>query len=101
MMNLVPAYHYHTLERVTAASGDRYYVSPNGEKLSSVTTILSNTGNKEQLIEWRERVGEEKAEREKQEAVGIGSLMHKHLENYILGEPRPGGNNYVRGSPRM
>jgi genome maintenance exonuclease 1 len=96
MMNLVSAYQYQPLERVTAASGDRYYVSPRGDKLSSVTTILSATADKQQLNDWIERVGEEKAEREKQEAVGIGTLMHKHLENYILGEPRPGGNNYVR-----
>jgi genome maintenance exonuclease 1 len=96
-MNLISAYHYRALERVTEANGVRYYLCPDtGKKLFSVTTILSATGEKKQLIEWKERVGERKAEQEKQEALGLGSLMHTHLERHILGEPRPTGNNYVR-----
>src|ERR1044072_7908049 len=96
-MTLFSVYQYQPLERHTEPSGDRHYVSPNGDKLSSVTTILSNTGEpKKQLIEWRERVGDRKAEQEKQEAVRLGSLMHTHWERYILGAPRPGGNNYGR-----
>src|ERR1044071_754522 len=96
-MNLVSIYQYRPLERITEATGVRYYLCPDtGKKLFSVTTILSETGEKQQLIEWKQRVGPKKAEQEKQEAVGIGSLMHTHLERHILGEPRPSGNNYVR-----
>lgn len=96
MMNLISQYQYNALERHTEPSGDRHYVCPNGDKLFSVTTILSATGNKKQIDEWRQRVGERKAEQEKQAALGLGTLMHTHLERYVLGEPRPGGNNYVR-----
>lgn len=96
-MKLTSPYQYTTIERVTLPSGARYYLCPQtGNKLASVTTILSATANKKELMEWRQRVGEKEAERVKKEAVGLGTLMHTHLENYILGQPRPGGNNHVR-----
>lgn len=90
-------YHYREIERVTAPNGFRHYVCPDtGEKLPSVTTILDKTADKQHLIEWRERVGEEAAERIKKEATGLGGLMHTHLENWVQGIARPGGTNLVR-----
>jgi len=97
-MNFVERYKYHLLEKVTYASGARHYICPNtGNKLPSVTTILSATApDKKELLEWRQRVGDKKADETKKEAIGLGTLMHNHLEKYILGEQRPGGNNYIR-----
>ena len=48
------------LQKVTLESGTRYYVTPDGTKYPSVTTVISKR-KKEQLREWRERVGEDEA----------------------------------------
>jgi hypothetical protein len=97
-MNLVEKFKYKTLEKVTYASGARHYLCPEtGNKLPSVTTILDKTaGEKKELLEWKIRVGEKEANRIKNEALALGTLMHTHLEKYIIGEPRPGGNNTAR-----
>ena len=42
------------------------------------------------LKEWRERVGEDEANKITAQSTGIGNGMHKNLENYILGEPITG-----------
>lgn len=80
-------YDYPILERVTLDTG-RYYVDPTGEKLSSVTTILSATSDNTFLIRWRNKVGDEEADRIVLESTDIGSLMHSHLENYVAGKKR-------------
>lgn len=95
-MEIKRLYEYEKLERVTAESGSRYYVSPQNDHLSSVTTILSATSYSPELEAWQKRVGLQEAERIRVEATGLGSLMHTHLENYVMGEERPGGNNVVR-----
>lgn len=97
-MNLIERFQYQPLERVTYASGARHYLCPiTGKKLPSVTTILSATATeKKELVEWRKRVGDKKADEVKEEAIAIGSLMHTHLEKYVLDEQRPVGNNYIR-----
>ena len=90
-------YKYDKLERITQPDGVRHYVCPRtGKMLPSVTTILSRTADKKELVEWRQRVGDVKAEQIRQEATKLGTLMHTHLECYLLGLPRPGGNNYIR-----
>ena len=95
MIIINPPVTYQTLERRDSPAG-RKYVTPGGEKLPSVTEILSKTGDKTALIEWRKRVGDEEANRISKESTGLGTLVHKHVENYILGEERPGGTNEVR-----
>lgn len=90
-------YPYREMERITRADGVRHYVDPdNGEMLASVTTILSATADHTELMEWRERVGEKKADATRDEACALGNLMHTHLENHVLGIPRPGGSNVIR-----
>jgi len=97
MKPLVQKYDYQSLERVTnEKTGKRYYVCPEGKRLSSVTTILSATKDDAGLKAWREWVGESEASRIVKEATGLGSLMHEHLENWMVGKPRPSGNNVVR-----
>jgi len=69
--------------------GKRHYEINGGEKLPSVTTILSSTQDPEKtksLQAWRDRVGEETATRIVDEAGIRGTAMHKILENYILKE---------------
>ena len=96
-MNLIERFRYQTLERHTQSNGIRHYVCPEScQLLPSVTTILAATGDKTKLIEWRQRIGERKAEQIKEEACALGSLMHTHLECYIRREKRPGVNNYIR-----
>ena len=45
------------LQRVTKIDGERYYVTPEGNRYPSVTTVLSEFKKKD-LARWRARVGE-------------------------------------------
>lgn len=89
-----PKYQYEKLKRVES-NGSRLYETPAG-KVASVTTILDSTKDKTHLLEWRKRVGDAEANRISKEAAGLGTLMHTHLENYVIGKPRPSGNNTVQ-----
>lgn len=94
-MNITKPYDYLPLDRETKPTGERMYVTPSGA-LPSVTTILSATAYKPELEAWRKAVGEKKAEQIRDEATGLGTLMHEHLENHMLGLERPRGSNLVR-----
>jgi hypothetical protein len=93
-MLLNSRYDYKPLTR-EEREGRRLYATPSGA-VPSVTTILDSTKDKTFLIEWRKRVGEQQANQISKEASGLGTLMHKHLENYVLGIERPKGNNTVQ-----
>jgi genome maintenance exonuclease 1 len=104
-MALINKFPYMEMKRETTTEG-RKYVSPDGSKLPSVTTILDATKpleSKKALIEWRRRVGEQKAKEITAEAAGRGTRMHKYLENYVLkGETgEPGSNPYSQQSHQM
>jgi genome maintenance exonuclease 1 len=73
----------------------RVYATPDGERLPSVTTILSATKDMTHLNEWKKRIGEEKAQQIVTEASGRGTSMHKNLECFLAGVPRTPGNNIV------
>ena len=76
---------YEPLKRVDTPEGRRYATS-DGNKLPSVTTILSATTPKEKqlaLMEWRNKVGHKKAQEITTEAASRGTRMHKFLEDYI------------------
>ena len=66
------------------ATGQRMY-AVDGTKLPSVTTILSATKDRSALDNWIKRVGQEEADRIKNEASSIGTEMHTVIENYIAG----------------
>lgn len=76
---------YPDLSSVTNPDGKRQYMTPDGPA-PSVTTILSTLPNPE-LDAWRERVGEEEANRISKEATTIGSYMHDMLEQFMLSRP--------------
>jgi len=68
--------------------GNRHYDVSN-EVLPSVTTIISLTQSEEKkqsLQQWRERVGEDEAEKIKNTAAARGTLMHSFLEYYVRGD---------------
>jgi len=68
--------------------GNRHYDVSN-EILPSVTTILQATQGEEKkasLAKWRQKVGENEAERIRDEAAARGTAMHKFLEYYIRNE---------------
>lgn len=97
MLPLNKCFDYPALERVTAEDGTRHYTCPvTHSPLPSVTTILSATADKTGLLMWEEFVGKKKADRVREEALALGTLMHTHLENYIQGVDRPRGNNLIR-----
>jgi hypothetical protein len=73
----------------------RVYLTPDGESLPSVTTILSATKDMTALNEWKKRVGEAKAQQITTEAAGVGTAMHSNLERFIAGMQRQPGNNPV------
>ena len=67
----------------------RHYDVGTQEKLPSVTTILQATQSDEKkakLAEWRQNVGKNKAESIKNEAAERGSIMHRIIEGYLLGQ---------------
>jgi genome maintenance exonuclease 1 len=66
-------------------SGTRTY-DFKGDKLPSVTTILSRTKDQAFLDKWKARVGEQEAERIKNVSSKRGTSMHKFIENHITGE---------------
>jgi genome maintenance exonuclease 1 len=74
----------------------RVYLTPDGEKTPSVTTILGATKDQTHLIEWRKRVGEENAAQITKEAAGVGTAMHANIERYLAGLERMPGNNLVQ-----
>jgi genome maintenance exonuclease 1 len=63
-------------------NGTRYYVTPEGNKYPSITTVLAayNIGY---IMEWRKRVGEEEANKISQKASGRGTRIHTLCEQYI------------------
>lgn len=65
--------------------GRRLYVAPNGEKYASVTTVLSDYG-KEGIMEWRKKVGEEKANEISRKATTRGTSVHKVIEQFLYNE---------------
>ena len=69
--------------------GKRHYDVGIQEKLPSVTTILQATQSDEKkaiLAKWRQNVGENKAEFIKNDAAERGTIMHRILEGYLLGQ---------------
>ena len=83
---------YHTLTRVES-NGVRFYETPSGTLVPSVTTILSSTKDPSHIVAWQQRVGVEAAEKIRNESARIGTGMHANLENAIFSRPLQG--NYL------
>lgn len=68
----------------TTESG-RKYKTPDGKLYPSITTVLS-AYNKQAIMEWRQRVGEEEANKISRQAAGRGTKLHNVVEKYLLNE---------------
>jgi genome maintenance exonuclease 1 len=89
VMQLVPIrnkFVYPTLKRLDLPTG-RVYSLDGNPPVPSVTTILSSTKDKAHLEEWSRRIGEEEAERIKNEAALVGTHMHNVVERLLLNRP--------------
>lgn len=65
----------------------RWYKTPNGY-YPSVTTVLKILSD-DAINAWRERVGEQEADRVSSHARERGTAMHDVLEHFCLGKPIP------------
>ena len=102
MSLITKRYEYQPIER-KQVEGRRLYATPDGNAVASVKTILDATKDKTHLIAWRKRVGEKKAQEIVTEAAGVGTRMHKYLEDYIeFGKwPTPGTNPFAKQAHMM
>jgi hypothetical protein len=84
-LRLIPTYH----ARSVREGGQSYFVDSQGVRLPSVTTILNATksqADREALAQWRSRLGTAEANRVASTASRRGTLTHKQIKNYLLGE---------------
>jgi genome maintenance exonuclease 1 len=90
MFNYCPPKEIPKIESQTFTDGKRYYVTPEGKKLPSVTTVVG-AQKKQAIMEWRRRVGEEVANKISKQATTRGTNMHSLCEYYLNNEPKPPG----------
>jgi genome maintenance exonuclease 1 len=102
-MTLIIEKHKYTPIERKSIDGRRKYLTPDGNSVASVTTILDATKDKTHLIAWRKRVGEQKAQEIVTEASSVGTRMHKYLEDYVETGvwPTPGSNPYAQQAHKM
>ena len=96
MVDLIPIkkkFKYHSLQRQDLPEGRRYVYGD--QKLPSVTTILSATKkDKGALDAWIERVGQEEADRIKNEASRVGTYLHEVIERMVAYRDLPRPTNW-------
>ncbi len=69
--------------------GVRYYnIGGENKKLVSITSVISHY-NKEKFAKWREKVGEEEANRITKRATSRGTDAHTLIENHLLNRELP------------
>jgi len=66
----------------TEVDGKRIYYLPNGRTAYSITTVTSFFKRKT-ILEWRKRVGEEKANRISKKAASRGNDFHQVCQDYL------------------
>ena len=66
-------------------NGKRHYITPNGNKYLSITSLLSQL-SKVGIQTWRKRVGEVEANRITTKASRQGTSVHSVCESYIKNE---------------
>jgi genome maintenance exonuclease 1 len=73
---LLPEIHTETIK------GKRFYVTPEGKKYPSITTVLSGR-SKEGINRWRESVGNDVANNIMRTAAKRGTAVHQLVEDYL------------------
>ena len=71
--------------KTESIKGKRFYVTPDGNKYPSITTVLSDR-NKEGIRKWRESVGQDVANQVMRQAASRGTAVHTLIENYLNNE---------------
>lgn len=69
----------------------RFYFTPEGKKYPSITTII-DWENREGILAWRKREGEEKANKISRESSNRGTKIHSICESYLKNKA-----DYVEG----
>lgn len=87
----VPKINWPTLVQETLEHG-RWYVTDEGNRYPSVTTVISKGTDTSWLERWKSRVGEEEAKRISKQATRRGSAVHDIAEKYLSNDP-----NYKKG----
>ena len=82
MFTYCPPKQLPNLESKTFPDGKRYYVTPSGNKLPSVTTVIG-AQKKEEILKWRKKVGEEAANKISKQASSRGTNVHTLCERYL------------------
>ena len=77
-------------------AGRRVYVTPNGHTYPSITSVLGSQP-KPSLDAWRERVGEEEADRIMKESAKLGTAVHVLCERYLSNQNLLMVNDEARG----
>lgn len=72
------------LDRDTSPDGTRFYLTPDGKKYPSVTTV-TGLQTREHIAKWRLRVGAEEADRISKKACDRGTRIHSYCEDYLRG----------------
>lgn len=75
---------YDDLVTDTRSTG-RTYLSPDGSRFPSITTVLSIL-SEESIAKWRARVGDEEANRIGSKAANRGTQVHAIIEQYLKNE---------------
>ena len=75
------------LKRVTI-DGVRYYDVPDGDKLVSITSVISWI-NREIFLDWRKRVGTQEADKITKSSTSRGTDFHTLAEHYLNNEELP------------
>ena len=80
---MINKFEYPKLERVETDIG-RHYLDSDNKPVPSVTTVLSGTSkSKDGLIQWRNRVGDEEADRIIKQSTDIGTAVHEAIEKFL------------------
>lgn len=90
MFTYCPPIQLEDLKSQTFPDGKRYYTLPDGTVLPSVTTVIG-AKKKDSIQKWRERVGEEEANRVSRKASNRGTKVHQVCEDYLNNK-----ENYIK-----
>jgi len=85
MFNYCSPQQIEDLKSVTQPDGKRFYTLPDGSNVPSITTVLG-AKKKQAIMEWRNRVGNEEANRISRKASSRGTNVHRICERYLLNE---------------
>jgi len=73
---------------VETTSKGRFYTTPAGNVYPSVTTVL-DAKEKPWLNDWRQSLGEFRADFEKKRTADRGEAVHKMIEKHLANDPNP------------